>query len=148
MKNILSMVAFLAFLSRPAMSDTINGNPPPANLGAPQVTNLSTLQVAGTTTLTGALTATGGGTISGGTVAPLLTTLTTLTTTQLDARGDALGSIFFAQESDAGALVTNEYNLCMSTGLAANTSSSSYVYIAVSTNNAGGVAAVGGKCNK
>lgn len=59
-------------------------------------------------------------------------TLAIQTTTQLSLRADPVGSIFLAQESVAGSLVTNAYNLCVSTAA----SPASYVYVSVSTSAA------------
>lgn len=72
-------------------------------------------------------------------------TLTILTTTQLAARADPIGTEFLAQESILGSLVTGGYNLCYSTAA----SIGSYQYLAVSTNIVvGGGAVAGNICNK
>lgn len=62
------------------------------------------------------------------------------TTTQLSLDVYPAGAIVLAQESVAGALVTNQYNLCMSTQAQAGT----FVYVVVSTS---AQAVVGAKCN-
>lgn len=67
------------------------------------------------------------------------------TTTQLSLRADPVGATFYAQESVAGTVVSNAFNLCTST--AAN--QASYVYIAVTTNVVvGGGAVAGQSCTK
>lgn len=63
------------------------------------------------------------------------------TTTQLAARIDPTFTTFYAQESVAGVLVTNTFNLCMSTA----PQIASYVYVAVSTSAA---AIAGTSCSK
>lgn len=59
------------------------------------------------------------------------------TTTQLALRSDPVGATFYAEERVGGALVTNAFNLCVSTAAAP----ASYVYVAVSTS----AAAIAGK---
>ncbi len=73
---------------------------------------------------------------------PVVTT-TTLATAALAA---PLGSLVLAQESVAGALVTNSFNLCASTANAI----ASWIYVSVSTgtNGAGGLAQLGAACAK
>ncbi len=80
-----------------------------------------------------------GGIINGGGAEGLLVQ----TTNQIAARVDAVGTVFLAEERVAGSLVTNTYNLCLSTKAEAGTS----VYLSVSTGViVGGGAVAGAKC--